>query len=282
MIEAPPSSAEAVAKPPPVISLHGVSKIFMRPNRHTYVEALRDISIDLAPRSFTTVVGPSGCGKTTLLRLINGLIAPDEGEVKIAGQAPKPGPDIGFVFQSYRLLPWRTVLGNVAFPLEIAGITRRERRERSLRLLSAVGLARFASAYPGELSGGMKQRVALARALVGEPSILLMDEPFASLDAQTRELMQVELSRIWLERPCTIVFVTHSVDEALLLGDRVVLMGPRPGCIAEIVDVDLPRPRTDADVRSDARFVALRTYLWDRISTMILSDPESDFFGRVG
>jgi NitT/TauT family transport system ATP-binding protein len=278
MTDSLPSSAKAAS---PVISLRGVSRTFVRPSGHARVEALRDITLDLAPRSFTTILGPSGCGKTTLLRLINGLIAPDQGEVRVAGRAPKPGPDIGFVFQSYRLLPWRTVLDNVAFPLEVAGVKQGERRARSMRLLSAVGLARFAGAYPGELSGGMKQRAALARALVGEPDILLMDEPFASLDAQTRELMQAELSRIWLERACTIVFVTHSVDEALLLGDQVVLMGPRPGRIAEIVEVDLPHPRTGPAVRSSPRFVALRAHLWDRISAMILADPESDFFGRT-
>jgi NitT/TauT family transport system ATP-binding protein len=282
MTDAVPHPHEAASRPAPDISLRGVSKIFVRPSGRGRVEALRDVTLDLAPRSFTTIVGPSGCGKTTLLRLINGLITPDQGEVRVAGKVPKPSPDIGFVFQSYRLLPWRTVLDNVAFPLEAAGVPRSERRERSMRLLSAVGLARFASAYPGELSGGMKQRVALARALVGEPGILLMDEPFASLDAQTRELMQVELSRIWLERPCTIVFVTHSVDEALLLGDRVVLMSPRPGRLAEIVDVELPHPRIGSAVRSSPRFATLRAHLWDRISAMILSDPESDFFGRAG
>jgi NitT/TauT family transport system ATP-binding protein len=268
------------SSPRPVIAIEGVHKTFSRRGGGPRVEALRDLSLGVPEKSITTIVGPSGCGKTTLLRLVNGLIAPDAGTVLVRGAAPRPGPDIGFVFQSFRLLPWRTVRDNVAFTLEVTGVSRRERWERSDRALASVGLSRFAEAYPGELSGGMKQRVALARALVGEPSILLMDEPFASLDAQTRELMQAELARIWLQRQCIVVFVTHSVDEALLLGDRVVLMSARPSRIAEVIDVDLPYPRVDASVRLDPRYGDMRAYLWDRIKGMVLADPDSDFYGR--
>ena len=160
------------------------------------------------------------------------------------------------------------------------GTARAEARPVADRYLDLVGLTNFAKAYPNELSGGMKQRVALARALVTEPSILLMDEPFASIDAQTRELMQIELMRIWAEKKGVVVFVTHSVDEAVLLADKLVLMGPRPGRIVEVIDVDLPRPRWEYDVRADKRFVELRSHLWAQIKHMVVTDPMSDFFGR--
>ncbi|WP_414474458.1 ABC transporter ATP-binding protein [Microvirga sp. M2] len=264
----------------PLITLDAVSKSFARRGERSRVEVLRQVSLTIDERSFTTILGPSGCGKTTLLRLMNGLIAPDRGEVRVAGARPAPGPDIGFVFQSFRLLPWRTVRNNVGFVLEVSGVPAHERLERTDQVLASVGLSRFADSYPGELSGGMKQRAALARALVGEPRILLMDEPFASLDAQTRELMQAELTRVWIGRPCAVVFVTHSVDEAILLGDQVILMAARPGRVAEVVKVDLPYPRTSDSIRSNPIYNELRDYLWSRIRTMVLSDPESDFYGR--
>ena len=281
-VQVPASPATAAVPNTPVISLEGASKSFLRRGGRASVEALRDVSLSIPEGSFTTIVGPSGCGKTTLLRLMNGLIVPDQGVVRVRGEAPKPGPDIGFVFQSFRLLPWRTVLHNVAFPLEVAGVPARERESRAAEIISLVGLKRFSESYPGELSGGMKQRLALARALVGEPSILLMDEPFASLDAQTRELMQGELARIWLERRCAVVFVTHSVDEAVLMGERVVLMAARPGRVAEIVEVHEKGTRSPEEVRSNPHAAALRKYLWDRVKAMVLADPESDFYGRSG
>jgi NitT/TauT family transport system ATP-binding protein len=273
--------AEFTSTNEPLIRIRNVSKSFSPRSGGEPVEALRHIALDVAERSFTTIVGPSGCGKTTLLRLMNGLIPPDTGEIRVGGRTPSPGPAIGFVFQSFRLLPWRTVRSNVGFSLEVNRVPPAERRERTDRILAAVGLSRFAESYPAELSGGMKQRVALARALVGEPGILLMDEPFASLDAQTRELMQAELVRIWHERPCAVVFVTHSVDEALLLGSQVVLMAARPGRIAEVISVNLPYPRTGDSMRSTPRFAELRDHLWGQIRAMVLSDPESDFFGRA-
>jgi len=254
---------------PARIAIEGVSKAFRRTRGAVPVEALRGVSLAVADRSFTTIVGPSGCGKTTLLRLVNGLIAPDSGSVLVSGARPKPGPDIGFVFQTFRLIPWRTARDNVAFPLEVAGRGVEERSRAADEWLARVGPAGFEDAYPSELSGGMRQRVALARALVGRPAILLMDEPFASIDAQTREFMQAELLRIWTEERNTVLFVTHSVDEAILLADRVVLMRPRPGRVEEVIDVDLARPRDPDAVRGHPRFVELRRHLWGRLREMV-------------
>jgi NitT/TauT family transport system ATP-binding protein len=227
------------------------------------------------PGEFVCVVGPSGCGKTTLLRLIDGLLEPDAGEVLIDGAVqPGPGPHAGFVFQSFRLLPWRTVVDNVEFPLEIQKLNKQARRARAHHYVHLVGLAGFEHSYPHELSGGMQQRVGLARALALEPRILLMDEPFAALDAQTRELMQVELSRLWAGLRLAVVFVTHSLDEALFLADRVVLMGPRPGSVREVLNVPLRRPRWDYDFRAAPEFLDLRAHLWERIREMVADQPE--------
>lgn len=263
----------------PRITLKGVSKEFAT-GAGERVLVLKDINLEIADGMFTAILGPSGCGKTTLLRMMDGLLLPDSGSVLVSGQAPRPGPDMGFVFQSFRLIPWRTVRGNVEFSLVEAIADSAERRSRADRYIERVGLSRFADVYPAQLSGGMKQRVALARALACEPGILLLDEPFASLDAQTRELMQVELMRLWSEQRAVAVFVTHSVDEAIFLADQIVLMGPRPGRILEVIDVGLKRPRWNYDVRAEQRFTELRQYLWNRIRSLVLSDPESDFFGR--
>jgi NitT/TauT family transport system ATP-binding protein len=263
----------------PAIALSGVAKRFRRRGAPP-VEALSGLSLEIGRDSFVSIVGPSGCGKTTLLRLVDGLIAPDAGEVLVGGAAPAPGPRIGVMFQSFRLIPWATVEANVGFGLELAGTAAEIRRDRVGRYLELVGLARFAGAYPHELSGGMKQRAALARALATEPEILLMDEPFASIDAQARELMQFELMRIWAARRGVVVFVTHSVDEAVLLADRVLLMSPRPGRILEELDVPLPRPRWDYDVRARPEFTELRALLWERVRSMVNADPGSDFFRR--
>ncbi len=263
-----------------MIRVEGVSKTF-RPAKAPPVAALADISLEIAAEQFVTIVGPSGCGKTTLLRMLNGLIAPDAGEILVGGQPPYPGPHMGFVFQSFRLLPWRTIRDNVAFTVEVAGVDARTRNERADYYLDLVGLRRFADAYPSQLSGGMKQRAALARALVGDPHYLLMDEPFASLDAQTREFMQMELMKIWYGRKSTVVFVTHSVDEAIFLSDRIILLRPRPGQVAEVIDVDLPHPRWTYDVRARPEFVELRHYLWNRIRAMVAADPQSEFFERT-
>jgi NitT/TauT family transport system ATP-binding protein len=265
---------------PAAIVLRGVSKSFGRSGSAEVVPALADVSLEVGRDRFVSLVGPSGCGKTTVLRLIDGLVTPDTGEVLVDGRPPRPGPHMGFVFQSFRLIPWATVAGNIAFGLELNGFPEALRRERTAHYLELVGLSRFATAYPSELSGGMKQRVALARALATDPDILLMDEPFASIDAQTRELMQFELMRIWSKRRGVVVFVTHSVDEAVLLSDRVLLMGPGPGRILDSFEVPLPRPRWDYDVRARPEFIELRNALWHRIRDMVVSDPNSAFFRR--
>jgi len=275
------ASVPAMSATEPAIRIRNVSKIFARPGAEPVV-ALKDISFDILPNKFVTLVGPSGCGKTTLLRMLNGLIAPNSGEILVEGKRPSPGPHMGFVFQSFRLLPWRTVRANVAFSLELHGIGAEECAARTDRYLEMVGLSRFADSYPSELSGGMKQRVALARALVPEPHILLMDEPFAALDAQTREFMQLELMRIWHAKKSVVVFVTHSVDEAVLLSDEIVLLRPRPGQVAECLTVDLPHPRWEYDVRATPEFVRLRHHLWERIKAMVAADPQSEFYNREG
>lgn len=263
-----------------MISVRNVSKAFRRAKAATAVQALQDVSLDVAPNTFVSLVGPSGCGKTTLLRMLNGLVAPDAGTIEVGGEAPHPGPHMGFVFQSFRLMPWRTIRANVAFTVEVGGMNPKERFERADRYLEMVGLTRFADSYPNELSGGMKQRAALARALIAQPRYLLMDEPFASLDAQTREFMQIELMKIWYEHKSVVVFVTHSVDEAVLLSDRIILLRPRPGQVAEVVDVDLPHPRWEYDAHATPEFVALRHHLWERIKAMVAEDPLSEFYQR--
>ncbi|WP_404400224.1 ABC transporter ATP-binding protein [Pelagibacterium halotolerans] len=259
------------------LTFEGVTKRFARPDGEM-VTALDAVSLTVEAQTFVALIGPSGCGKTTALRMANGLIQPDAGTVTVGGAAPEPGPGMGFVFQEFRLMPWATVLANVAFALEALPLSKPERRDRARHYLALVGLGRVAESYPGQLSGGMKQRVALARALATEPGVLLMDEPFASLDAQTRELMQGELLQIWMRRKPTVLFVTHSVDEALMLADSVVLLGQ--GRVLERFDVDLPRPRGLAATRADARFIAMRDHLWARIRDLVLTDPKSEFFGR--
>ena len=209
------------------------------------VVALHDVSLSVERNEFVSLVGPSGCGKSTMLRLVAGLIAPTRGELEIDGtRVTEPRRDIGIVFQSPTLLPWATVAENVLFPLQLMRETGSGSRDRAQSLLDLVGLKGFESRYPRELSGGMQQRAAICRALIHDPAILLMDEPFGALDALTREVMSRELLRIWTENPKTIVFVTHSIPEAVFLSDRVIVMSPRPGRIAEVIDVPLERPRT--------------------------------------
>lgn len=208
------------------------------------MEALQDINLSIRDHEFVCFIGPSGCGKTTLLRIIAGLDDPSSGSVYLDGDPILgPGPERGMVFQEYSLFPWRTVIDNIAFGLELKGVNKKERLERSKQYLKMVGLERFSDRYPHELSGGMKQRVAIARALVNDPKALLMDEPFGALDAQTRNIMQSELLRIWEEERSTVVFVTHSVDEAIYLADRIVIMSARPGRIKDVISIDIPRPR---------------------------------------
>ena len=206
--------------------------------------ALEDISIEVKPAEFLCIIGPSGCGKTTLLRMVAGLDHPSSGEIILDGKEVKgPSPDRGMVFQEFSLFPWRTVLKNVEFGLEIKGVGDKARGEIAEKYIELVGLKGFENRYPYELSGGMKQRVAIARALATDPAILLMDEPFGSVDAQTRNILQEELLEIWKRTKKTVLFVTHSVDEAVYLADRVAVMSARPGCLVKCLDIDIPRPR---------------------------------------
>jgi len=264
----------------PAIVVRNVSKWFRRAKGKVEVHALDNIDLNITPNTFVSLVGPSGCGKTTLLRMLNGLIQPDSGVIRIAGEEPTPGPHMGIVFQSFRLMPWRTIRANVFFPLELHDTASQECAERADYLLAMMGLRKFADSYPRELSGGMQQRAALARALIANPAFLLMDEPFAALDAQTREFMQIEVMKIRQTLKSVVVFVTHSVDEAVLLSDQIVMMSPRPGRIAEIVNVNLPQPRWDYDVRATSEFVELRHYLWEGIKAMVVNDPQSEFYQR--
>jgi NitT/TauT family transport system ATP-binding protein len=209
------------------------------------VTALDELSLSVPAESFTVVIGPNGCGKSTLLRVIAGLLEPSRGSVVVGGTVPRAGSgQVGIAFQQPRLMPWRTLHDNVALPLEIRGVPEDRRRSTALVALERVGLNGAEALRPHELSGGMAQRAGLARALIGDPSVLLLDEPFSALDALSRETFDAELQRLWMERPRTIVLVTHSVSEAVMLADRVVVMTPRPGRVAREVPVDLPRPRT--------------------------------------
>jgi len=226
--------------------------------------ALQDVSFTVNAGEFLTIVGPSGCGKSTMLDLIAGLAVPTSGKLYLDGRPiEKPALDRGFVMQGYALFPWRTVRANVEFGLQIKKVPRKERREIAERYLRLVNLTGFADRYPYELSGGMKQRVAIARALACDPEVLLMDEPFAALDAQTRETLQDELLRIWEETKKTIVFVTHSIDEAVALADRIVVMTSGPGRVREIVEVPLPRPRRVANIKATPDFMRIRYRVWE-------------------
>jgi NitT/TauT family transport system ATP-binding protein len=244
------------------INLQSVTKTFTRRGGDP-VTALDDVSLDVRSGEFVVVVGPSGCGKSTLLDLLGGLTRPTSGEIVVDGRTVSgPGLDRGLVFQQYALFPWRTARANVEFGLEVKRLPRRERRDRAAAALDLVGLTAFADRYPHELSGGMKQRVAIARSLAYEPEVLLMDEPYAALDAQTRESLQDELLAIWRRTGTTIVFITHSIDEAVYLGERVAVMTSRPGRIKAIVDVKLPEAAHGDDPRSTPAFSARRHEVW--------------------
>jgi NitT/TauT family transport system ATP-binding protein len=252
-VEATPAARERFAglyARPVVLDVERVCKVF--DGGDAPVRALEQLSFKVHRRELLCVIGPSGCGKSTLGRIIAGLEQPTAGRVLVDGQEVKgPGSDRGMVFQSYTLFPWRTVLENVMFGLEIAGSGRRAAQDEALPWVEMVGLGRFANAYPHQLSGGMKQRVAIARALVNRPRILVMDEPFGALDAQTRAEMQGHLIQIWRNVDVTIVFITHDLDEAVYLADRVLVMGVNPGRLLDEVEVWVPRPREPAHLESD-------------------------------
>jgi NitT/TauT family transport system ATP-binding protein len=233
--------------------------------------ALEDITLDVRPGEFLALVGPSGCGKSTLLDLLGGLTAPTSGRILLDGQ-PIAGParDRGIVFQQYALFPWRTAAQNVEFGLDIAGLKARQRREIARHYLDLVGLTAFADRYPHELSGGMKQRVAIARSLAYDPEVLLMDEPFAALDAQTRETLQGELLRIWRATGKTIIFITHGIDEAVVLGQRVAVMTSRPGRIKHVVEIPEALRNETEDVRSLPEFGPVRHEVWSLLRDEVL------------
>jgi NitT/TauT family transport system ATP-binding protein len=239
------------------------------------VSALENITLDVRPGEFVSLIGPSGCGKSTMLRLIGDLLVPTAGSVRVNGKeahAARLDRDYGMVFQSATLLEWRRVLDNVELPLEVMDVDKRERESRARQMLELVQLGRFADHYPWQLSGGMQQRVAIARALSFQPSILLMDEPFGALDEMTRERMQAELLNIWRELGTTVVFVTHSIPEAVFLSTRVVVMSPRPGRVEDVIEIDLEQPRV-VETREDQRFFELLTLLRERLRKI---DPDGE------
>lgn len=229
---------------------------------------LLDVNLDVYNHEFLCIVGPSGCGKTTLLRMMDGLITPDYGAITL-NDTPitSPHPSISMVFQDFGLFPWKTVYHNVAFPLTIRRAPKAEVDSRVRWAVSLVGLAGAEEKYPQQLSGGMRQRVGLARALAAQPQILLMDEPFASVDAQVREMLQEELLRIWSEVRQTVVFITHSIDEAITLADRIVVMGQKPGRVVNTLQVDIERPRTVSSVRHHPSYAPLRDAIWDMLKS---------------
>jgi NitT/TauT family transport system ATP-binding protein len=248
----------------PAFQVQSVSKVYRTRNRRE-VSALDDVSVSIEDNEFVTLVGPSGCGKTTLLKMLGGLVAPSRGSIWMDGRELRgPSREIGLMFQTAVLMPWRTVLDNVLLPVEILGLDRAAHARRARELLALVGLEGFERHYQRELSGGMQQRVSLCRALIADPRMLLMDEPFGALDAMTREALSFELLRIWEMQRKTVVFVTHSIPEAVLLADRVVVMTPRPGRVAEIIPVDLSRPRT-----ADMAFSPAFKECSDRIRALI-------------
>jgi len=257
----------------PKLEAQDIRLEYFQPRTNTRLLALGGVNLTVMDGEFVSVVGPSGCGKTTFLSVVDGLIPASGGRILVDGKAvTKPGPDRAVVFQDASLLPWRTVLRNVLYGLECLGVKTREAKERASHFIEMVGLAGFEQHYPYELSGGMQQRGNLARALVMDPQILLMDEPFASLDAQTRELMQEELLSIWSQARKTVLFITHQIDEAIYLSDRVVVFSGRPGKVKEIIPVEIERPRK-LRLKREERFHKIE----DRIWTLI----EDDVKGRL-
>jgi NitT/TauT family transport system ATP-binding protein len=253
-----------------VIEVRNLTVGYDRVREKVRLKALSDVSLTVDRGEFVVLVGPSGCGKTTFINAVAGLLEPWEGEVLVKG-APVtgPGPDRAMVFQDYALMPWRTVRDNVRFGLQfqrgtrVGKLSKDEVAERISHYVRLVGLEGFEQSYPHELSGGMRQRVGIARALVSEPDILLADEPFGAVDAMTREAMQGEMDRFIAETGQTVVFITHSIDEAVTLADRIVVVSQRPGRFTEVVPVDLPRPRYTHDIKSDPRYAELREHVWD-------------------
>jgi len=238
------------------------------------LEVFRNIDFDVGEREIVAIVGPSGCGKTTLLRCVDGLLPHDTGEIRVGSErVTEPIAGVAMVFQHFGLFPWKTVFENVAYGLRMAGTARTEIERKVPEFIKLVGLTSFEDAFPYQMSGGMQQRCGLARALAVEPSVLLMDEPFAAVDAQTREILQFELLHIWAQRPTAMIFVTHSIDEAVLLGHRVIVLKGRPSGIHETITIDLPHPRTRETLR-EPRFAELRERVW---GTLMREAREAEF-----
>lgn len=259
-----------------VLDLRGVGMVF-NPASANEVTALDGIDLTIAPGEFVSLIGPSGCGKSTLLRVVGDLVVPTSGTAAVNGKTPHQARldrDYGMVFQSATLLEWRRIAENVELPLEVMGVSKVERERRAAEMLRLVQLERFAHHYPWQLSGGMQQRVSIARALSFEPEILLMDEPFGALDEMTRERMQMELLRIWRETDTTVIFVTHSIPEAVFLSTRVVVMSPRPGRVSDIVEIDLPQPR-QFETREDQRFFQLLTRVRESLRKVDTEDLDA-------
>lgn len=258
------------------LALSDVEMSYERPRTHERVLAIDRLSLEVENGTFVSVVGPSGCGKSTLLLIIDGLLKPTAGTVAIDGRPiTSPGRDRAMVFQEASLFPWYTALRNCAYGLECQGVDRREAEIRARQLLTTVGLEGFEHHYPSELSVGMQQRANLARAIAVDPEVLLMDEPFAALDAQTRELMQAELLRIWTQTQKTVVFITHQIDEAIYLSDRVIVMSARPGRIIDDIGIKLSRPRS-LDIKRSPEFAALEQRVWSRLFSEVKLSEESD------
>ena len=254
------------------LEVEGLKKSYARNGRSLDILDLAGFSV--REGEFVSVIGPSGCGKSTFLHILGGFIKPDRGAIRVYGsEVHEPGPDRGMMFQEFALFPWRTVAGNVAWALEVQGVPREKIDATVEKQLAMIDLAEFRNHYPAELSGGMKQRVALARVLAFDPKVLLMDEPFGALDAQTREAMQEELTRLWERTGKTIVFVTHDIEEAIYLADRVVVLSARPARIKEEVKIALPRPR-DITVKKSMEYHEYRNHVWDLIRS------ESAHLGR--
>jgi NitT/TauT family transport system ATP-binding protein len=263
-----PRSAAAASASAPRIRVNGLGKYYGT------LEVFRNVDFNVGEREIVAIVGPSGCGKTTLLRCIDGLLPFDTGEVLVGEQrVTEPIAGVAMVFQHFGLFPWKTVYDNVAYGLRMAGASKADIDRKVPEFVRLVGLAGFEKSYPYQISGGMQQRCGLARALAVEPSVLLMDEPFAAVDAQTREILQFELLRIWEERPTAMIFVTHSIEEAVLLGHRVIVLKGRPSSIHETITVDLPHPRTRETLRL-SRFAELRERVW---GTLMREAREAEF-----
>lgn len=258
-----------------VLEVRELGKIFSRDGKT--VHAIDKLSLSVGEGEFVSIVGPSGCGKSTFLHILGGFEKATSGSARLYGrEIDRPGPDRGMMFQEFSLYPWRTVIGNVTWPLEVRGMRRAEREEVAERFLRMVGLLQFRDHYTSELSGGMKQRVALARVLAFDPDILLMDEPFGALDSQTRELMQEELQNIWQQTGKTALFVTHDIEEAIYLGDRVIIFSARPGRLKEEVRIDLPRPRK-IEVKNTKEYWEYRNQVWLLLREEVLATRKQDY-----